>query len=505
MMKRLINFLVKKPISVSILILLQLGLIYMLIYLLSVRLTEFLFIVQVLNMMIVIYILNKNDNPSYKMTWIIFILGIPLVGGITYLMFGGRKVPRDIRTGIKELNNGQAILIQEKAVMDSIHEKEYLRQARYLYDNTGFPIYKNTKVTYLSSGEAKFEALVNALKSAEKFILLEYFIIKEGYVWSTIKEILVSKVKEGVDVKLIYDDAGSKSLPYEFLEDCRALGIKAFAFNPLRPILAIYMNNRDHRKIAVVDGRIGFIGGMNLADEYINRISPFGHWKDVAVQFEGEAVYSLSLMFLQFYDHVSKEISDYSWYYGNPKKYENVGYVQNFSDSPTDEEPVSQFTHLNLINSASSYIYIMTPYLVIGYEIMIALVNAAKSGVDVRIMVPHIPDKKYVFSVTRSNYEYLTQNGVRIFEYLPGFLHAKVMVADDRVAIVGTTNLDFRSYFLHFECGSLIIDDPSIKDIVDDCKDTLSKCIEITYEEAKNVNFMVKLWRAILNMFSTLL
>lgn len=505
MMKRLINFLVKKPISVSILILLQLGLIYMLIYLLSVRLTEFLFIVQVLNMMIVIYILNKNENPSYKMTWIIFILGIPLVGGITYLMFGGRKVPRDIRTGIKELNNGQAILIQEKAVMDSIHEKEYLRQARYLYDNTGFPIYKNTKVTYLSSGEAKFEALVNALKSAEKFILLEYFIIKEGYVWSTIKEILVSKVKEGVDVKLIYDDAGSKSLPYEFLEDCRALGIKAFAFNPLRPILAIYMNNRDHRKIAVVDGRIGFIGGMNLADEYINRISPFGHWKDVAVQFEGEAVYSLSLMFLQFYDHVSKEISDYSWYYGNPKKYENVGYVQNFSDSPTDEEPVSQFTHLNLINSASSYIYIMTPYLVIGYEIMIALVNAAKSGVDVRIMVPHIPDKKYVFSVTRSNYEYLTQNGVRIYEYLPGFLHAKVMVADDRVAIVGTTNLDFRSYFLHFECGSLIIDDPSIKDIVDDCKDTLSKCIEITYEESKNVNFMVKLWRAILNMFSTLL
>lgn len=505
MMKRLINFLVKKPISVSILILLQLGLIYMLIYLLSVRLTEFLFIVQVLNMMIVIYILNKNDNPSYKMTWIIFILGIPLVGGITYLMFGGRKVPRDIRTGIKELNNGQAILIQEKTVMDSIHEKEYLRQARYLYDNTGFPIYKNTKVTYLSSGEAKFEALVNALKSAEKFILLEYFIIKEGYVWSTIKEILVSKVKEGVDVKLIYDDAGSKSLPYEFLEDCRALGIKAFAFNPLRPILAIYMNNRDHRKIAVVDGRIGFIGGMNLADEYINRISPFGHWKDVAVQFEGEAVYSLSLMFLQFYDHVSKEISDYSWYYGNPKKYENVGYVQNFSDSPTDEEPVSQFTHLNLINSASSYIYIMTPYLVIGYEIMIALVNAAKSGVDVRIMVPHIPDKKYVFSVTRSNYEYLTQNGVRIYEYLPGFLHAKVMVADDRVAIVGTTNLDFRSYFLHFECGSLIIDDPSIKDILDDCKDTLSKCIEITYEESKNVNFMVKLWRAILNMFSTLL
>lgn len=505
MMKRLINFLVKKPISVSILILLQLGLIYMLIYLLSVRLTEFLFIVQVLNMMIVIYILNKNDNPSYKMTWIIFILGIPLVGGITYLMFGGRKVPRDIRTGIKELNNGQAILIQEKTVMDSIHEKEYLRQARYLYDNTGFPIYKNTKVTYLSSGEAKFEALVNALKSAEKFILLEYFIIKEGYVWSTIKEILVSKVKEGVDVKLIYDDAGSKSLPYEFLEDCRALGIKAFAFNPLRPILAIYMNNRDHRKIAVVDGRIGFIGGMNLADEYINRISPFGHWKDVAVQFEGEAVYSLSLMFLQFYDHVSKEISDYSWYYGNPKKYKNVGYVQNFSDSPTDEEPVSQFTHLNLINSASSYIYIMTPYLVIGYEIMIALVNAAKSGVDVRIMVPHIPDKKYVFSVTRSNYEYLTQNGVRIYEYLPGFLHAKVMVADDRVAIVGTTNLDFRSYFLHFECGSLIIDDPSIKDIVDDCKDTLSKCIEITYEESKNVNFMVKLWRAILNMFSTLL
>lgn len=505
MMKRLINFLVKKPISVSVLILLQLSIIYMLIYQLSVQLTEFYFIIQGLNIFIVIYIINKNDNPSYKMTWIIFILGVPLVGGITYLMFGGRKVPKEIRTGIKQLNNGQPLLTQDKSVLESITEKEYLRQVRYLYDNTGFPVNKNTKITYLSSGEAKFEALVNALKSAEKFILLEYFIIKEGYVWDTIKDILCQKIKEGVDVKLIYDDAGSKSLPYEFMEDCRACGIKCFAFNPLRPILAIYMNNRDHRKIAVVDGRIGFIGGMNLADEYINRISPFGHWKDVAVQFEGEAVYSLSLMFLQFYDHVSKEISDYSWYFGKPEKYENVGYVQTFSDSPTDEEPVSQFSHLNLINSASQYIYIMTPYLVIGYELIIALINAAKSGVDVRIMVPHIPDKKYVFSVTRSNYEYLTQNGVRIYEYLPGFLHAKVMVADDRIAIVGTTNLDFRSYFLHFECGALIIDDPSIKDIVQDCKDTLSKCIEITYEEAKNVNFMVKLWRAILNMFSTLL
>ena len=504
-MKKIIEFLIKKPISVSALILLQLGIIYALIFRMSVQWTEFYFILQALNVLLVIYIINKNDNPSYKIAWIVFILGVPAVGGVTYLMFGGRKVPKDIRTSVKELNHGYAILEQDPLVMAQIRDKDYLRQARYLFDNTGFPVYNDTKVTYLSSGEEKFEALVEALKSATKFIFLEYFIIKEGYVWNTIKAILIEKVKQGVDVRLIYDDAGCKTLPFDFVEKCRDLGIDCHAFNPMRPILAIYMNNRDHRKIAVIDGKIGFMGGINLADEYINRVSPFGHWKDVAIKIEGSAVFSLTIMFLQFYDHLTKRQSKFMDYQVTHETHMHQGFTQAFSDSPTDDEPVSQFTHLSLINSATEYIYIMTPYLVIGYEMMIALINAAKGGVDVRIIVPHIPDKKYVFSVTRSNYEYLTQNGVRIYEYLPGFMHAKVIVADDDIAMIGTTNLDFRSYFLHFECGTILIDNPCIQDIIRDCRDTLARSIEITYEEAKNVNFMVKLWRAILNMFSTLL
>jgi len=313
------------------------------------------------------------------------------------------------------------------------------------------------------------------------------------------------KAKEGVEIRFMYDDAGAATLPHDFNETVRKAGIQVAVFNPIRPVLAIRMNNRDHRKIAVVDGKVGFIGGMNIADEYVNIKSRFGHWKDVAVKIEGEAVYSLTLMFLQFYDYTAKIQSEYRSYHARTLKYENEGFVQTFSDSPTDDEAVSENAHLNLINTASRYIYIMTPYLVIGYEMVSALCTAAKSGIDVRIMVPHIPDKKYVFAVTRSNYEYLTKNGVRIYEYTPGFVHGKVMVADDRIAIVGTSNLDFRSYFLHFECGALIIDSPAIKDIVDDYEETLAKCEEITYDMARNVPFLIRLSRAILSVFSSLL
>lgn len=505
-MKRIFHFLVKKPFSVSFLILLQLAGVYALVFFLSRQLQAIYFIQLALDLILVVYILNRWDNPSYKLTWIIFILGVPIIGSLTYLMFGGRKVPKQLRSGINAMSVGKKpVLVQNPDWPPLITETAFRRQSRYLFRNTGFPVYGNSRVLYYPTGEGKFEALLKDLEAAEKFIFLEYFIIKEGYVWTTIFDLLKRKVAQGVEVRFMYDDAGAGTLPHDFNEILRDAGIQVAVFNPIRPVLAIRMNNRDHRKIAVIDGKVGYIGGMNLADEYINRIVRFGHWKDVAIRIEGEAVYSLTLMFLQFFDYTAKIKSDYRSYHAKTPKYEGEGFVQTFSDSPTDDEAVSENAHLNMINMASKYIYIMTPYLVIGYEMTIALCTAAKSGIDVRIMVPHIPDKKYVFSVTRSNYEQLTLNGVRIYEYTPGFVHGKVMVADDRIAIVGTSNLDFRSYYLHFECGALLIDSPVIADIVQDYRETLEKCQEITYEMARNVPFLIKLGRAILNVFSAVL
>lgn len=504
-MNKLIAFLIKKPISVSILILMQLGFIYLFVYFMSVRLAETYFILQALNIILVVYIINRYDNPSYKLTWIIFILVVPLVGGITYLMFGGRQVPLDLRSGIKQLSVHEPILEQNQAIIDKIKDPFLLKQTSYLYEYNGMPVFEHSKVLYHNSGEAKFEALIKALKTAKNFIFLEYFIIKPGFLWDTLFDVLKEKVKAGVDVRLIYDDMGCSFMGVDFLDELRQAGIKAYSFNPIRPILAITMNNRDHRKIAVIDGQIGFIGGINLADEYINLTHPFGHWKDIAIEIKGDAVYGLTLMFLQFYDFLAQETSDFQAYRVESKKYRGEGYVQLYSDTPTDDEPVSQMMHLNLINSARSSITIMTPYLIVGYEITIALIAAAKSGIKVKIIVPHIPDKRYVFSVTQSNYEYLIQNGIEIYEYLPGFMHAKLILVDESVVTIGTANLDFRSYFLHFECGALIFGTPSLKPIREDVEHTLSQCIQITLEDAQSVPLVIKFWRAILNVFSTLL
>lgn len=504
-MKRFLTWLVKKPISVSVLILLQLSLVYLFIYQMSLRVSEAYALLQVLNVFIVLYILNRYDNPSYKLTWIVFILVVPLVGGITYLMFGGRKIPKDLRHGIRQLGLDEPFLKQDPKVIAKISDPHLKKQVHYLYEFNGLPVFDHTDIVYHPSGEAKFDAMMLALKAAKTYIFLEYFIIKPGFVWDSVYDVLKAKVAKGVDVRLIYDDAGCGQMGIDFLEQLRAVGIKAEVFNPIRPVLAITMNNRDHRKIVVVDGQVGFLGGINLADEYINRTHPFGHWKDTAIEVRGDAVYGLTLMFLQFYDFLSNSSSDFQAFKGKAKRSANAGFIQLYSDSPTDDEPVSQTMHLNLINSAQSSITILTPYLIVGYEMMTALVAEAKSGVKVKIIVPHIPDKKYVFEVTQSNYAFLIKNGIEIYEYLPGFMHAKMIVVDDRVATVGTANLDFRSYFLHYECGALICASPAIDAIVEDVSQTLEKCVQISLEDAESTPLVVKFARAILTLFSTLL
>lgn len=462
-----------------------------------------------LSVIVVIYIVNRPDNPSYKLSWAIFILVVPIVGGVLYLVFGGKKIPKALRKEMVTSSNVNApFLIQDPAVLNQIRhmDPQIFKQINYLWRNCYFPVYENTQTEYFAIGEAKFEAMKRELKKAERYIFVEYFIVKQGVMWDSIQEILVDKVKEGVDVRLIYDDFGSTDLPRDFASRMNGLGIKTYIFNPLKPLLAILMNNRDHRKICVIDGKVGFVGGINLADEYINVVERFGHWKDTAVMIKGEAVWSLTVMFLTFYNYLSKENEDILQFKNTDfPEYITDGFVQPYSDSPTDEEQVGETVHMNIINLSKRYVYIMTPYLIIGYEMQKALITAAKNGIDVRLMVPHIPDKWYVHAITKSNYEQLIKGGVRIFEYEPGFMHAKTLVADDEVAIIGTTNMDFRSYYMHFECGILFIESKVISDLKDDFLQTQKQCIEITMEDCLRVPTLKRWGRAILNLFSALL
>lgn len=508
-MIKLARYFIRKRIVVAVMILSQLALLMFFVYSMSQYALPVYTALIFLSVIVVIYIVNRPDNPSYKLSWAIFILVVPIVGGVLYLVFGGKKIPKALRKEMVTSSNVNVpYLIQDPAVLNQIRQMDpqIFKQINYLWRNCYFPVYKNTQSEYFAIGEAKFEAMKRELKKAERYIFVEYFIVKQGLMWDSIQEILVEKVKEGVDVRLIYDDFGSTDLPRDFASRMNGLGIKTFIFNPLKPVLAILMNNRDHRKICIIDGKVGFVGGINLADEYINVVERFGHWKDTAVMIKGEAVWSLTVMFLTFYNYLSKENEDILQFKNTDvPEFITDGYVQPYSDSPTDEEQVGETVHMNIINLSKRYVYIMTPYLIIGYEMQKALITAAKNGIDVRLMVPHIPDKWYVHAITKSNYEQLIKGGVRIFEYEPGFMHAKTLVADDEAAIIGTTNMDFRSYYMHFECGILFIESKIIRDLKDDFLQTQTQCIEITMEDCLRVPTLKRWGRAILNLFSALL
>lgn len=356
-----------------------------------------------------------------------------------------------------------------------------------------------------------FPVLVHELEQAKHFIFIEYFIINDGVMWHTILNILEKKAKEGVDVRLIYDGFGClTTLPYKYDEEMRKHGIKCEVFNRFRPILNIIQNNRDHRKICVIDGWTGFTGGINLADEYINQRKRFGHWKDTAVMLKGDGVWNMTAMFLYMWGIVSR--TDTSSDFGNyvphrwhPEQFEGSGYVQPFCDSPLDDEVVGENVYLNIINRAKNYVYICTPYLIIDNEMMTALCLAAKSGVDVRIMTPGIPDKKMVFLLTQSYYKQLLESGVKIYEYQPGFLHAKSFVCDDKVGVVGTINLDYRSLYLHFEDGVWLYKNDVVLDIRNDFLETLEYCSSIDLEFCLKRNITVRAMQNILRVFAPLL
>ena len=465
-----------------------------------------------LSLIVVMTILNNRLNPAYKIAWIIPIMVFPVFGGLFYMLFGSDQTRLKFLKEMSPINEKMKHHLHQNSTIVSRleqHSKRAANQSRYIKDYALCPIYENSTTEYLTPGEVKFERLLEEIKKAKHYIFLEYFIIEEGVMWDTLLEALREKANEGVDVRVVYDDFGCLFLlPYGYDKNLEAMGIKCCVFNPFIPFLTIRMNNRNHRKIAIIDGHTAFTGGINLADEYINAIDKHGHWKDSSIMIKGEAVWSFTVMFLTMWDYLRKTNEDYEQFRPHShhqEDFENDGFVQPFTDSPLDNESVGETVYLNLINSAKDYIYINTPYLILDNEMITALSLAAKRGVDVKIVTPHHGDKWFVHAVTRANYKALVEDGVLIYEYTPGFIHAKTFVVDDEYAVVGTINLDYRSLYLHYECGVWLYKTKSVLEVRNDYIETLKVCQLITMEDCTNIKWYNKIIYAFLRIFAPLM
>jgi len=470
-------------------------------------------LLQIFSIVVCIYILNKKEKSAYKLIWIFLILLFPLFGGVVYVFFHAQARPRKLKRYTAEMNRlyKSFFLLPGNALPELAAEyQDYLPQAHYLQEHAGFPVYKNTQTVYFSSGESFFEQVMGEMEKAEKYIFLEFFVLREGKMLNPIIELLEKKAQAGLDIRIIYDDLGCfMSLPPNFDKSLEQKGIKCMVFNRFKPILSSLQNNRDHRKIISIDGRTAFTGSMNLADEYINARERFGKWKDAAIMIRGDAAWSLTLIFLHMWN-LGKKLPDnpdsfYPWQSADgtliEKTIESDGYVQPYADSPIDTENVGEHVYIQIINNAKGYVYISTPYLVVDDNLLSALTLAAKSGVDVRIITPHRWDKWIVAIVSRSYYRQLILAGVKIYEYSVGFNHAKTFVSDDRVATVGTTNLDFRSLYLHFECGVCMYKTGSVAAVKQDFLNILLDSHEITLKDCSR-NAVQRICQDVLRLFA---
>ncbi|MDR1955883.1 MAG: cardiolipin synthase [Treponema sp.] len=464
-----------------------------------------------LSIVVCLYILNKKEKPAYKLTWIFLILLFPIFGGFLYLVFQSQSHSRKLRKRMEAGRlkcrplyglPGDALAELEAA------RKDYRSQVRYLQTYVGYPVYTHTQTVYFDSGEGFFQALLEALERAERYIFMEFFILRHGAMLNPIITILEKKAKAGLDVRLMYDDLGCfMSLSPNFTQHLKRNGIKCIVFNPFKPILSSLQNNRDHRKIVVIDGKVAFTGGINLADEYINAVERFGHWKDAAIMLSGSAAWAFTLIFLHMWNLEQGNEDDYHTLYPwkeEPCRVSSSGYVQPYADSPLDDENVGEHVYLQIINNAKAYVYINTPYLVVDDNLLSALTLAAKSGVDVRIITPYRWDKKILAIASRSYYRQLVAAGVKVYEYSNGFNHSKTFVSDDQVAAVGTTNLDFRSLYLHFECGVCIYENPTVQAIKQDFLEMLPACHQITLEDCAR-NAFQRLLPDVLRLFAPLM
>ncbi len=507
--RKLFKLLTSKFLLVCILLLIELALIPGAIILISMALPSHATVIYTVVLFIVdgitaIYIINSDMNAEYKIAWIVPVLLLPPIGIILYIMLRRHKLPRRKRAKLVERFAGAECLYAEPDTQDYPDDDPFARQcAEYVTKYTGMPLSDCSEYKYFPSGEEYAERLLAELKTAEKYIFLEYFVIEPGKFLNSVLEILENKAARGVDVRLIYDDIGSMlKVPTRYAENLEKRGIKCMCFNPFRPVLDIAQNNRTHRKIAVIDGKCAFTGGINIADEYINETHPFGHWKDTGILVKGRVVQNFAAMFLQLWalrgekENFERYVTDCA-----PGDCRCIA----FSDAPFGQNSnVCENLYLKLIYNAKKYIYINTPYLILDGEMQRALITAARSGVDVRIVVPHIPDKKYVFAVTKAFYSQLVLEGIKIYRYSPGFIHAKSIVCDDKYCIIGSTNMDFRSFYMHFECDILFFDRRVCRELCEDFQATCSISHEVCESEIKD-SLHSLLYRAILRVFAPLM
>lgn len=494
---RLLKQLFSKFFIVALLILLQVTLIVVLFYVLNALFAPIIIIELFIAFLVVLYIINKDELPEFKVPWLILILTVPLVGVVCYLLFAN---PRLTKWQNRRLNDTyvktKLYVTPTEAETNRLKTQypDFYGIDRYLNKNSYLCGRFDSRVTYFKCGEEFFPDLLAQLDKAEKFIFMEYFILAEGKIWDSVHEILKRKVASGVEVRILYDDIGTSGLQKtEYYRTLRKEGIKCYKFHSFHPFVSGVYNYRDHRKITVIDGKVGYTGGINIGDEYANIKKKFGYWKDTAVKIEGPAVSSLSVMFLQLYDLTAKDMSDYSKYLDcDYQIFDDGGYVFPFGDGPKPHynELIGENNFINMINAAKRYVYITTPYLITDHNLTTAIRNAAYRGVDVRIIVPHIPDKKIIFNITRSKFPSLMKSGVKIYEYTPGFIHAKSVLVDDELAFVGTINFDYRSLVHHFECGAVMYKTPCIADIKEDLENTIAVSSLVTEENYKQNGFV---------------
>lgn len=458
----------------------------------------------------VLYVLNNHMNSNAKITWLVLVMLFPVFGALlfwfTQLEIGHRMEKARL---IRLIETTKTSIQQDKEVIQRVEEEspETAALVQYLGRSGCYPVYDKSAVSYFATGEKKFEELLRQLALAEEFIFLEYFIVEEGAMWGQVLEILAQKAKEGVEVRVMYDGTCECSLlPHDYPERLSELGIKCKMFAPVTPFLSTHYNYRDHRKILVIDGKVAFTGGVNLADEYINQKVRFGHWKDTAIMVRGEAVRSFTLMFLQMWN-VEEKAPDFYKYINAPVTpvKEAKGYVIPYGDCPLDDDKVGERVYMDILNRANQYVHIMTPYLILDGEMETALRFAAKRGVDVKIILPGIPDKKSAYALAKSHYKNLLEAGVKIYEYTPGFVHAKVFTSDDCKAVVGTINLDYRSLYHHYECAAYLYQTDCIADIERDFELTLERCKRVTKEVLKNEKLGWKMAGWILKVIAPLM
>ena len=461
-----------------------------------------------LDMILVVYITNTSENPSYKLPWLVAMLVLPVFAGLAYLLVktdaGHRKLKRCYAERMKET---EKYLPQNANVVQSLGElsASYANLSRYVQKYGGYPVYRNCVSEYYADGEAMFEAMKREIRRAKHYIFLEFFIISSGKMWNELLSLLRERTASGVKVRVLYDGFGTQFImPRRYFRELEKYGIECRVFNGFKPFLSSSQNNRDHRKILVVDGSTAFTGGINIADEYINQKLRFGHWKDGGLLCRGHAAWSFTVMFLQLWDlEQSEDVMQYAPESVLPASFD--GFIQPYSDSPTDEEYVGRNVYLDIINNARDYVYIMTPYLILDHEMVTALGIAAKKGVDVRLLTPHIPDKWYAYTTAWSYYKELLQEHVRIFEYEPGFVHAKNFSSDDAIGVVGTINMDYRSLYLHFECAAILYGASTVKEIRKDFEASLDRSIEITMEDYRKRPLYKRCIGWVLRIFAPLL